>query len=68
MMTDAQTLIDYLATRWDIELLFADTKVLLGLPMKHSPPHTARAVFFESVALLRLAPHAGRRVGGASYG
>jgi hypothetical protein len=31
MQADAQTLVGHLAARWDVEVLFADTKELLGL-------------------------------------
>lgn len=49
MKADAQTLINHLATRWDIEVLFADAKELLGLDQYQVMSATALMRFWTLV-------------------
>jgi hypothetical protein len=49
MQADAQTLVDHLAARWDIEVLFADTKELLGLDQYQLLSATALVRFWTLV-------------------
>jgi hypothetical protein len=49
MHSDAQTLVGHLAARWDVEVLFADTKELLGLDQYQLLSATALVRFWTLV-------------------
>jgi SRSO17 transposase len=54
LLADLETLIGHIATRWDIEVLFADTKELLGLDQYQLMSATAICRFWTLVMLAYL--------------